>query len=270
MDGFDQDLTTDRITNRITEKITIKGSGKIQNFAEQKTFFKLSATIISNINCHKRSPHGIYRRNVWMETQKTKNTVNKDRKWWTYRNRASFSFFVFQDAPWRGSVKQVTALAFRDVSSLINCNAKCNNSCMKSRIESLIGRRRSDRRSDHGLDHGFDHWSYHGLDYGLDHGLDHGSYHGSDHGSNDGSDHRSDHGFACSRLSVRTIEKRVGDNRDQLRAGPRSEKERAPPLSLPDPARPAPARFFNRPHWQRAWNKLITDWITDLTKDRIK
>ena len=151
-------------------KITIKGSGKIQNFAEQKTFFKLSATIISNINCHKRSPHGIYRRNVWMETQKTKNTVNKDRKWWTYRNRASFSFFVFQDAPWRSSVKQVTALAFRDVSSLINCNAKCNNSFMKSRIESLIGRRRSDRRSDHGLDHGLDHWSYHGLDHGLDHG----------------------------------------------------------------------------------------------------
>ena len=51
-----------------------------------------------------------------------------------------------------------------------------------------------------------DHGSYHG----LDHGLDHGSYHGSDHGSNDGSDHRSDHGFACSRLSVRTIEKASG------------------------------------------------------------
>ena len=58
------DPTNDRITDQITEKIIIKGSGKIQNFAEQTTFFKLSATIISNINCHKRSQHGIYRRNV--------------------------------------------------------------------------------------------------------------------------------------------------------------------------------------------------------------
>ena len=49
--------------------------------------------------------------------------------------------------------------------------------------------------------------------------------------------------------------KRAGDKRDQLRAGSGREKERASPPFSTRP-RSSPARFFNRPHWQRAWNRL--------------
>ena len=228
------------------------------------------------------------------------------------RNKASFFFkmhhgvaLLSKSCPW----------AFRDVSSLINCNANCNNSCIGSRIEtlirswirssigprigsrieSLIGQHRSDHGSDrwsnhgfdHGLDHELDHWSDdtdeimdqivdrttdwitdwisdrtaqirswirssigpwigsrigsligrhrsdHGPDrrpdHGLDHGFYHGSYHGSDHGSNDGSDHKSDQGLACSRLSVRTIEKASGRQSGSAASGIQEWKGKGAP-----------------------------------------
>ena len=52
----------------------------------------------------------------------------------------------------------------------------------------------------------------------------------------------------------RWSKKRAGGKRDQLRAG-----SGIPPFST----RPcsSPAGFSNRPHWQRAWNRLFQIWI---------
>ena len=62
--------------------------------------------------------------------------------------------------------------------------------------------------------------------------------------------------LACSSLSV------SGDDRKSGRVGSARDKERYPALSfsLPDAtrrwSRSSPARFFDRPHWPRAWNRL--------------
>ena len=49
------------------------------------------------------------------------------------------------------------------------------------------------------------------------------------------------------------------------RVGSGREKGEIPLLSLPDPARrwsrSSPARFFDRPHWPRAWNRLMFNFF---------
>ena len=64
----------------------------------------------------------------------------------------------------------------------------------------------------------------------------------------------SPYNIAFSRLSVSGgLKKRAGDEWGLV-----GKKERSPALSfsLPDPAL-LPAHFFNRPHWPRAWNRLL-------------
>ena len=66
--------------------------------------------------------------------------------------------------------------------------------------------------------------------------------------------------IACSRLSVSVDDWKSGR---ATRGSGREGRCDALPFSLPDPARSwsrlSPARFFDRPHWLRAWNRLTIE-----------